>query len=155
MLKEANFNTIFAEKEYQGIDALYNRSESVLLTRASDILIESFAGDIPMDTMIDYESLVEIVDSIRNFDGQVMIYYSFLRNEFVDDYNAGTKIVAHNMTSLREFFEDEFKIDLLKTSHGAIIKPIFEYCSGTQSSAISLYYSHIDLLARKGSITSN
>ena len=30
-----------------------------------------------MDTLIDYESLVEIVDSITNYDGQVKIESSF------------------------------------------------------------------------------
>ena len=44
--------------------------------KPSDILIESYHGERPMHTLIDHDSLIDIVDSIINYDGQIMMFES-------------------------------------------------------------------------------
>ena len=40
-------------------------------------------------------------------------------------------------------------MNISDTTHSAFIYPLFKYCTGTVSSAISVYFSHVDLLSHK------
>ena len=55
--------------------------------------------------------------------------------------------MAYN-TTLQKFIEDEFDINIIETSQSGFIDPVFERLSGSVSSAMSIYDSYVDLLAR-------
>ena len=62
--------------------------------------------------------------------------------------NGETTIVSHDLITLREYILDKFKLDVLETTHSAMYDPIFEYCIGEKASAISIYASTLDLIAK-------
>ena len=95
-----------------------------------------------MSASVDDESLRELVDASSNHDGQVRI-----EGSYTSLMNSATRIVAHNGTTLQVFIEEHFDMDVLATTHSGLLDPIFANLGGGVSSAISIYDSHVDLLA--------
>jgi len=111
----------------------------------SRIIRENFTyedGALPRKFLVDDAFLTDVIDAIANTEGQIN-----MRGSENQIKNVGTKMVAKGLMTLEDYVRQEYDLPVKNSPYSAMIDSTFFNNVGQTSSAISIYYSSLQLLS--------